>query len=468
MTTPAGYNLQDGTPYWRRNLAIMWLSQFLSLLGFSLSLPFAPFFIRLLMGGNPDEGQVRVYAALSAALSNISFAIMAPIWGVLADKYGRKPMVLRANFGGAVILALMGLCPNVMSFMLLRALQGVFTGTMSASMTLVVSCTPRNRQGYALGVLSTSVFSGDMTGLFIGGLLASIFGFRPSFFYAGLALALSGLLVLWLAEENFVRPLKTKGSRSSPRSALNWQNWRWLLKPAIPLFILYVFSTIARYLDNTQFALFVENMNGGKEIPGASKLTSWVLCMGSIGAMLSGVVLGRFVDNHPKKVAKLSSIGAASFMGVMALLPFLLLPLPRLTFLGQDTTYAVLCLLPLRFLMIFCSAGLEPVWNAWLSKITHPDRKGVMFGFASTARSIGCVLAHLAAGAMAYFFGIRSIFFVGPLLFLLLLPLLNHYEKEISAQIANLAEQLGYQPKSRSKPNPQSLPLKKSSPIRSK
>lgn len=447
MITSTSNNLADGTPYWRRNLAIMWLSQFLSLLGFSLSLPFAPFFIRILLGTDADEGQVRAYAAISAALSNVSFAIMAPIWGVLADKYGRKPMVLRANFGGAVIVALMGLSPNVLSFMLLRTLQGMFTGTMSASMTLVVSCTPRNRQGYALGVLSTSVFSGDMTGLFIGGLLADTFGFRTSFFYAGLALGLSGLLVLWLAKENFVRPVSGKVPSLQPRLALNWQDWRWLLKPAMPLYILFIFSTIARYLDNTQFALFVENMNGGKDMPGASKLTSWVMCMGSIGAMVSGVVLGRLVDNHPQKVAKFSSRGAAGFMGMIAILPFILLSLPRVSVLGQDTTYAVLCLLPLRFLMIFCSAGLEPVLNTWLSKITHPDRKGIMFGFASTARSIGCVLAHLAAGGLAYFFGVRSIFFIGPLLFLLLIPLLNHYEKDISAQIANLAEKLGYQSK---------------------
>ncbi len=452
MTLTPVNNLQDGTPYWRRNLAIMWLSQFLSLLGFSLSLPFAPFFIRALLGGDADEGQVRAYAALSAALSNITFAVMAPIWGVLADKYGRKPMVLRANFAGAVIVALMGLSPNVFSFLFLRALQGMFTGTMSASMTLVVSCAPSNRQGYALGVLSTSVFSGDMTGLFIGGLLANTFGFRPSFFFAGIILGLSGLLVLWLAKENFIRPIPVKRTLIQPRFSVNWQEWRWLLKPAIPLFILFTFSTIARYLDNTQFALFVENMNGGKDVPGAAKLTSWVLCMGSIGAMLSGLVLGRFIDNHPKAVAKFSSLGAAAFMGMMAILPFLAMALPRISFLGQSTTYAVLCLLPLRFLMIFCSAGLEPVWNAWLSKITHPDRKGIMFGFASTARSFGCVLAHLSAGGLAFFFGVRSIFFVGPLLFLLLIPLLNHYEKEISAQIANLSSKLGNKPKDYNNP----------------
>lgn len=157
----------DIKTYWKQNLFIMWVSQFVSNVGFSLSLPFAPFYLRSL--GLADEGRVRAYAAMAAALSNLAFALMAPIWGVLADRYGRKNMVLRATFGGAMIVLLMGMARSPFWFVLLRCCQGLFTGTVSASMTLVASGTPARRQGFALGFLSTSVFSGDMTGLFLGG-----------------------------------------------------------------------------------------------------------------------------------------------------------------------------------------------------------------------------------------------------------------------------------------------------------
>ena len=190
----------DDKNYWKRNLLIMWVSQFLSMVGFSISLPFAPFYLREL--GVGDESHVRACAALAAALSNVTFAVMAPIWGVLADRYGRKKMVLRANFGGAVIVALMGFSPNAFWFLVLRTIQGMFTGTVSASMTLVASSTPNHRQGFALGFLSTSVFSGDMAGLFIGGLLAEMFGYRNSFYLSGLMLGYVGLLVLLFAKEN--------------------------------------------------------------------------------------------------------------------------------------------------------------------------------------------------------------------------------------------------------------------------
>ncbi|MFA6930250.1 MAG: MFS transporter [Lentisphaeria bacterium] len=415
----------------------MWISQFLSMVGFSISLPFAPFYIRAL--GVVDEGHVRIFAALSAAISNVTFAVMAPIWGILADRYGRKNMVLRANFGGAVIVALMGLAPNVSWFLLLRGLQGVFTGTVSASMTLVASSTPNHRQGFALGFLSTSVFSGDMAGLFIGGILAEMFGYRASFYISGLMLAFSGCLVLAFAREQFIPPLIKAGRRVFGKISFNWHEWRCFLKPALPLFVLYIFSTLARYLDNSQFPLFVEYLNGGPGAPNTPRLTSWVLGMGSIGAMISGIVLGHWVDKYPTKVAKIASSGAAVFMGLM-LLTSLLLSLPRREFLEMSITLPILCLMPLRFLMIFFSAGLEPVWNTWLSKTTMPERKGLMFGLASTFRSFGCILAHTMAGVLACYFGVISLFVVGPILFLLIIPLLAYYEKAITDRMEKVAQ----------------------------
>jgi len=427
---------EDGQPFWRRNLAVMWVTQFLSLMGFSMSLPFSPFYLRVL--GVSDEGHVKAYAALAAALANVALAVMSPLWGILADRYGRKAMVLRANFGGALIVGLMGVAPSVSVFLLLRFLQGLFTGTMSASMTLVVSCTPTRKQGLALGILSSSTFSGDMAGLFLGGVLSSTFGFRTTFLYSGLALGVSGLLVLWLAQEDFVRQVGP-GAGSVARDP--WKDRLAILLPAVPLFVLFIVSTMARALDNSQFPLFVEMLNGGRDEPGAPRWVSWVLGMGCVGAMLSGVALGRFVDTHPTRVARLGATGAAVFMGAMACVPFLLSGLPRVQLRPGDgllshAAWGVLALMPLRFGMAFCAAGLEPVWNVWLSKITPPSRKGLLFGCAVTFRAVGAILAHACAGALAYALGIQAIFVVGPLLFLSLLPLVALFAQRIAVRAA--------------------------------
>lgn len=429
---------EDGKPYWRRNLAVLWISQFLSLMGFSMSIPFAPFYLRLL--GVESEGEVRAYAALSAALSQISFAIMAPIWGVLADRFGRKPMVLRANFGGALIVALMAFVPNAGWFIFLRAMQGVFTGTMSACMTLVVTSTPRHRQGYALGVLSSSVFSGDMMGLFIGGVLANTFGYRPSFVLAGCILGLSGILVALTAQEDFV-PMRKATIRSwpSPFCPGSTRGWLNVLLPVYPLFILYVFSTLARYLDSSQIALYVEQLNGGSSYPRAASLASWVLCFGSVGAVLAGVVLASRVDRKALQLLRFASIGSAIFMFLMVLLPRLLSGQERVM-LGQiSTTWAVLAMMPLRFCMIFAASGFEPVFNSWMSNSTPSEHKGVMFGYAAMFRSAGAVAAHSLAGFLAYFCGVGSIYLCAPLLFLLLIPLVRHYYPQILRRMDEIA-----------------------------
>ena len=87
---------------WRRNLALLWICQVLSLMGFSFAMPFLPLYIRE-MGIN-DPQILRLWSGMLMAGAGVSFAVMTPIWGSLSDRWGRKPMTLRANLGGAVIM----------------------------------------------------------------------------------------------------------------------------------------------------------------------------------------------------------------------------------------------------------------------------------------------------------------------------------------------------------------------------
>ena len=118
-------HLHGSTAFWRQNLVIVWISQFISLMAFSLSVPFTPFYIRFL--GVGDESEVKMYSAVASALGSLTFAVMAPIWGLLADRFGRKSMLLRANFGGMIVLGLMGLAPSAGFFVFMRMMQGMFS-----------------------------------------------------------------------------------------------------------------------------------------------------------------------------------------------------------------------------------------------------------------------------------------------------------------------------------------------------
>ena len=191
---------------WKTNLVIIWISQLLSIAGFFFALPFGPYYIQEL--GVHDPVKIKFWVALFGAGPPLSLAIFSPIWGTLADRYGRRLMLLRANFGGMIILCLMGTVQSVEALIALRLVQGVFTGTVIAAQAMVAAYTPERRSGVALGSLSAAVYMGSMTGAFVGGMFAEYFGYRYAFFGSGTLLLVAGLLVLFGAKEDFIKPYR--------------------------------------------------------------------------------------------------------------------------------------------------------------------------------------------------------------------------------------------------------------------
>ncbi|MFW5684083.1 MAG: MFS transporter, partial [Spirochaetota bacterium] len=133
---------------WRRNLAFAWVAQILSLSGFGFAFPFIPFYIQEL--GVTDAEELRLWTGVLASAPALSMAVMAPIWGSIADRAGKKIMMLRAMLFGAIILASLSLSQSVTTVLVLRIAQGLFTGTMTAAAALVASGTPREKMSYAL------------------------------------------------------------------------------------------------------------------------------------------------------------------------------------------------------------------------------------------------------------------------------------------------------------------------------
>jgi len=161
----------------------MFAAQLLSIIGFAFALPFIPFYIREL--GVTDERLVPVWAGIIAAASSLVMAFFSPLWGWLADRYGRKIMVERAMFGGAVLTFAMGLVTDVWQLLFLRLLSGATTGTIAASIALVSTVVPPKRLGYSLGIMQVAVFLGMTLGPWIGGLLADAVGYRYTFMAGG-------------------------------------------------------------------------------------------------------------------------------------------------------------------------------------------------------------------------------------------------------------------------------------------
>ena len=393
---------------WKKNFVVVWFSQFLSIMGFSFAMPFAPFFMQEL--GVTDPAKLKMWVALFAAAAPVTLAILAPVWGLLADRYGRRIMLLRANFAAAVVLALMGTVHSVATLVGLRLLQGIFTGTVAAAQTMVSVQAPPHRRGFTLGALSAAVYSGGMTGAFVGGIYADWFGYRAAFYAAGALLFLAGLLVLLGTSETFIRPAELTPMESQPERVP--RDARTVVLP-----ILLVITAIAfvRTFDGAFLPLLAQEIHGS--MAGASIWTGLLNASGGIAGLLAAPLLGRLADRVPApRLGKVSALGAGMLM------------------IPQGLAHGFPLLMAARFGTYFCSGGLDPVFQAWLSRITPEKRRGFVFGWSNTASAIGWITSPLVSGWVASQFGIRAVFFVGAGLFLLLIPLISMVVRKINAK----------------------------------
>lgn len=192
---------------WQRTLWVIWAAELLAIMGFSATNPIHTYFIQSL---GVEQYLVARWSGFVAAASAISMGVMGPIWGALGDRYGRKVMVMRAMFGGAVIIGLQGFSQNVGQFFILKFVQGMLTGTVTAATALVASNTPKTRLGETLGKLQLAIFLGQAFGPTAGGVVADILGYRATFWMTSCFLLLAGLLILTLVSEEFTPAQNTE------------------------------------------------------------------------------------------------------------------------------------------------------------------------------------------------------------------------------------------------------------------
>ncbi len=198
---------------WRRTLWVMVGIQFIMTGAFSMLSPIMPLLLPEL--GVETASAVDLWAGILNGVTSFVAAFASPVWGRVADRRGRKLMLVRSSLAIGVFTALMGVAANVWQFFAFRALMGVFAGFSSAAIALVASQVPERRLGYALGRLSTGQLVGSLVGPLIGGALADLTGSYRIPFYCTSATILLSLALVWFAvDERFVAPPKARGSRS--------------------------------------------------------------------------------------------------------------------------------------------------------------------------------------------------------------------------------------------------------------
>ncbi|MCU0596528.1 MAG: MFS transporter [Desulfobacterota bacterium] len=393
----------DGSSSWRSTLSIMFIAQLLSIVGFASVLPFIPFYIREI--GVTDENLVPVWAGILGAAAGLTMTIFAPVWGWLSDRHGRKLMVERAMFAGALTTMAMGVVGDVYQLLGLRLLSGVFTGTISASLSLVSAVLPGVHLGFGLGVMQVAVFLGMSLGPWIGGMLADAFGYRWAFIAGGAMLLAAGFLVLMGAQEKFVRPSAASLKRSGTMRALL----------ALPGFVT-VMAVIFLFHFSTQIAvpvlpLFIEEVGSLKT--GLASTTGLMFAVTGAAASVSAVLIGYLSDRIGYKWVLTVNL---LIMGLMWAVHALARSIPQL--------------LVIRVLFGFAAGGNLPTINALLGKLTTKETYGQAYGLMASMTSLGMTLGPLAGGILASYVGFRWPFIaVGLLLSLVAMLVIQGVKK---------------------------------------
>jgi MFS transporter, DHA1 family, multidrug resistance protein len=369
---------------WRRNLYILFLVQLLSLAGFSMVIPFLPLYIKELK--ITTGGSIEFWAGVTFAAQAVTMMISAPFWGAIADRYGRKLMLVRASLGGAVILAAMGFVQSAEQLALLRLLQGFVTGTIPAANALIAASSPKEHTGEALGVVQTGAWVGVAIGPLIGGVIGDMFGFRESFWVTGALLALAGVAVIYWVDEDFQSVAKI----DRPKMLDSFR--RVLGRPhMIGLYSEAFFQSLGRTLIFPIAALFVMELMG--DSPGVATVTGLTLGVRAVTGSISAVWLGRLSDRigHGRVLV-------FSFAAVM----LIYIPQPFVTSAWQ--------LVVLQALTGFADGGILPAIGALMNLQVPTGYQGATYGLSASVNSAGRCLAPMMGVAFAINFGLRSVF----------------------------------------------------------
>lgn len=370
---------------WKVNLISVWFGCFFTGLAISQILPFLPLYISQL--GVTSHEALSMWSGLTFSVTFLISAIVSPMWGSLADRKGRKLMLLRASLGMAIAILLQAFATNVWQLFLLRGVMGLTSGYIPNAMALVASQVPRERSGWALSTLSTAQISGVIGGPLMGGFIADHVGLRAVFCITAALLVVSFLVTLFLIKEG-VRPTIKKGERLSGKAVF-------ASLPYPALVISLFFTTLVIQLCNGSIspilALFIKSM-----LPDSTNiafLSGLIASVPGISALISAPRLGKLGDR----------IGTERIL--MATLTFAVV-----LFFAMSWVTTPLQLGVLRFLLGFADGAMLPAVQTLLVKYSSDRITGRIFGYNQSFMYLGNVAGPLMGATVSAMAGFRWVF----------------------------------------------------------
>ncbi|HEX3704898.1 MAG TPA: MFS transporter [Vicinamibacterales bacterium] len=281
----------------------MTAASFMGYTGFTVVMPFLPLFIAQL--GVTDVGEVAVWTGLSLGVTPGLTALLSPLWGRLADRFGRKIMVERSLASFVVLMAAMALVTRAWHVLALRAVQGLFAGYGSLSLTMAAESAPRDRMPQSIGLVQTAQRLGPAVGPVIGGVMAAMVGLRRAFLVTAGFYAIALVVVFVMYDERTTHAAPDGSSDRGPvtfRDVLAFRNFLLLMG------VIFAFQFVDRSYGPV-LPLYIEGLGVGRVPLVAGVLFSIMACTGALGHHFCARLLQRY---SPRVVIAAGSAAAAA------------------------------------------------------------------------------------------------------------------------------------------------------------
>jgi DHA1 family multidrug resistance protein-like MFS transporter len=345
--------------------------------GFSFCMTFMRLYLRDELGLT-DDAERAWWTGIIQAAPGFVMVFSAPLWGMAADRIGRKLMVMRAMFGGALVVALMGLARTPGALLALRLGQGALTGTVTASAALVASVSPAARAGFSLGLMQAAIFAGMTAGPLLGGICADALGYRATFFIAAGMLFCGGALIALLAEEGPSHP--RAGASADDADPRGEGLWGVLARPGFVVVAgLVLVMNLSRTVAAPIFQEFVEILVEEKDAVNAS--TGVLVAVTSGLAALTSVSVGWLADR---------GLHVAMLVAATVLSGLLCLP--------QACVETVGSLFALRVAIGVTSGAIGPAMGRFVHLAAPRSCHGKAYGLVQSASSMGIAMGPVAGG----------------------------------------------------------------------
>ncbi|MGZ0049354.1 MFS transporter [Brevibacillus gelatini] len=369
---------------WKRNLFVLWVGVFFCSTAYSISIPFLPIFLHTSLG---VHDHLEAWSGISFGISFLASALISPYWGSLADKYGRKPMLIRSGFSLALLYFLTYFITDPYLFLVLRVFQGLLAGYVPAAIALVATNTPEKNVGYALGVMATAGATGGIVGPLVGGVVSHLWGNAEAFLFSGCVVLVSALIATFLVKET---NMNRSGSRSNVREDLRAAIANRSLMTILGLSLMV---TISVMLLEPLLTVYVLQLGASQQE--ASLSAGIIFAAVGIATVIAAPQWGKLGGKIGyTKILFIGLLGGA----VGNLLQ---------VFFTNLYGFGVL-----RFAYGLFFAAVYPSINALIVKVTEPEFRGRAFSLNQSANQLATMLGPVLGGVLGGVIPIRYVFII--------------------------------------------------------